>query len=157
MELRVFTEKLFARAAEKGLLECEVYCVAGSSFSSSVFKGEIVDYSVSDAVGLGFRALVNGKMGYASTQAFDDDAIEMLISAARTNAELIGSEDAQFLFAGGGEYAKLDLYSAPLEAVTAAEKIALARGKKEYDKRQTLRERQDNLEAHRAMRRRELT
>lgn len=35
--------------------------------------------------------------------------------------------------------------------------IALARGKKEYDKRQTLRERQDNLEAHRAMRRRELS
>ena len=30
--------------------------------------------------------------------------------------------------------------------------IALARGKKEYDKRQTLRERQDNLEAQRAMR-----
>jgi SsrA-binding protein len=30
--------------------------------------------------------------------------------------------------------------------------IALARGKKEYDKRQTLRERQDNLEAMRAMR-----
>ena len=30
--------------------------------------------------------------------------------------------------------------------------IALARGKKEYDKRQALRERQDNLEAMRAMR-----
>lgn len=30
--------------------------------------------------------------------------------------------------------------------------IALARGKREYDKRQALRERQDNLEAHRAMR-----
>jgi len=30
--------------------------------------------------------------------------------------------------------------------------IALARGKKEYDKRQALRERQDNLEAQRAMR-----
>ena len=30
--------------------------------------------------------------------------------------------------------------------------IALARGKREYDKRQTLRERQDNLEAQRAMR-----
>ncbi len=34
--------------------------------------------------------------------------------------------------------------------------IALARGKKEYDKRQTLRERQDNMEAQRAMRQREL-
>ena len=30
--------------------------------------------------------------------------------------------------------------------------IALARGKREYDKRQTLRERQDNLEAQKAMR-----
>lgn len=35
--------------------------------------------------------------------------------------------------------------------------IALARGKKEYDKRQTLRERQDTLEAQRAMRAREMT
>jgi len=32
--------------------------------------------------------------------------------------------------------------------------IALARGKREYDKRQALRERQDNLEAQRAMRER---
>ena len=34
--------------------------------------------------------------------------------------------------------------------------IALARGKREYDKRQTLREQQDNREAQRAMRYREL-
>lgn len=34
--------------------------------------------------------------------------------------------------------------------------IALARGKKEWDKRQALRERQDTLEANRAMRAREL-
>jgi SsrA-binding protein len=34
--------------------------------------------------------------------------------------------------------------------------IALARGKREWDKRQALRERQDNLEARRAMRHREL-
>jgi SsrA-binding protein len=34
--------------------------------------------------------------------------------------------------------------------------IALARGKREYDKRQTMRERQDDLEARRAIRAREL-
>ncbi|MCG7426907.1 SsrA-binding protein SmpB [Helcobacillus massiliensis] len=34
-------------------------------------------------------------------------------------------------------------------------KVALARGKKEWDKRQTLREKQDNREAQRAMRHRE--
>ncbi|MBI9115105.1 SsrA-binding protein SmpB [Sanguibacter suaedae] len=34
--------------------------------------------------------------------------------------------------------------------------IAVARGKREFDKRQTLREQQDNREAHRAIRQREL-
>lgn len=34
--------------------------------------------------------------------------------------------------------------------------IAVARGKKEYDKRHTLREQQDNREAHRAIRQREI-
>lgn len=34
--------------------------------------------------------------------------------------------------------------------------LALARGKREYDKRQALREKQDNREAHRAMRQREM-
>ena len=33
--------------------------------------------------------------------------------------------------------------------------IALAQGKREYDKRQALREQQDNREAHRAMRHRQ--
>lgn len=127
METREFIKKLFARAAEKGLTECEVYCEGGSSFSASVFKGEIVDYSVSDAAGLGFRALLNGKMGYASTQALDDEAIEMLTDAAKTNAELIGSEDRQFMYGGGAEYRKLDIYSPAVEAITAAEKLRLAR------------------------------
>lgn len=127
METREFINKLFARAAEKGLDACEVYFESGSSFSASVFKGEIVDYSVSDGAGLGFRALVNGKMGYASTQALDDEAIEMLTDAAKTNAELIGSEDQQFLFGGGAAYGTLDIFSRAVANLTAAEKLQLAR------------------------------
>ncbi|MGI6240189.1 MAG: TldD/PmbA family protein, partial [Christensenellales bacterium] len=127
MELREFIEKLFQRAAEKGLTECEVYYEAGASFSASIFKGELTDYNVSDAQGLGFRALYRGKMGYASTQAFDEAAIEMLADAARTNAELIGSEDQQFLHDGAGEYQKIELYNPAIEDLSAAEKIALAR------------------------------
>lgn len=127
MKMREFIDRLFARAAEKGLTECEVYYESGSSFSASVFQGEIVDYSVSDALGLGFRALVNGKMGYASTQALDDEAIEMLTDAAKTNAELIGNDDVQFMYGGGADYPALDIYSPAVDAVTAADKLTLAR------------------------------
>ena len=127
MELNLFIEKLFARAAEEGMDKCEVYYVDGSSFDVNVYKGEVVDYSVSDAAGLGFRALVDGKMGYASTQAFDEEAVELLVNAVKTNAALIESEDVQFLYDGHGEYAKLDLYDPAIDTVSAGDKIAYAR------------------------------
>ena len=127
MELNLFIEKLFARAAQEGMDKCEVYYVDGSSFDVNVYKGEVVDYSVSDAAGLGFRALVDGKMGYASTQAFDEEAVELLVNAVKTNAALIESEDEQFLYDGHGEYAKLDLYDPAIDTVSAGDKIAYAR------------------------------
>ena len=128
MELNLFIEKLFARAAEEGMDKCEVYYVDGSSFDVNVYKGEVVDYSVSDAAGLGFRALVDGKMGYASTQAFDEEAVELLVNAVKTNAALIESEDEQFLYDGHGEYAKLDLYDPAIDTVSAGDEDRLRPG-----------------------------
>ena len=67
MDRQAFIDKLFARAQSEGFEAYEVYCVKGDSFEVSVFGGEIVDYTVSESMGLGFRALSGGKMGYAST------------------------------------------------------------------------------------------
>lgn len=127
MERKIFIEKLFARAAEEGMEKCEVSYSGGSSFSVSVFKGEVLEYSASDSLSLMFRALIDGKYGYASTQALDDDAIELLVNSARTNAELIENEDEQFMHDGSGEYAKIDVYRPEIDAVPEKDKIAFAR------------------------------
>ena len=127
MDKNTFIQKLFARAAEKGITQCEVFYETGSSFSVNVFKGEVIDYSAADEAGLGFRALVNGKMGYASTQALDDEAIELLVNAVITNAELIENSDVQFMHDGSGEYVTIDNYDAAIDEVTPAAKIALAK------------------------------
>lgn len=127
MDKNIFIQKLFARAAEMGVTQCEAYYASGSSFDVNVFKGEVIDYNAADAVGLGFRALVNGKMGYASTQALDDEAIELMVNAVITNAALIESDDEEFMYDGSGEYASLELYDPAIDAVSAADKIALAR------------------------------
>ena len=66
MNRQQFIDALFARAKEAGFEACEVYYSASDSFSTSVFKGEITEYSVSESLGLGFRGLFGGKMGYAS-------------------------------------------------------------------------------------------
>ncbi|MBQ8972787.1 MAG: TldD/PmbA family protein [Clostridia bacterium] len=127
MEYRQFIEALFQRAKAAGFTDCEAYYSAGESFSVKVFKGEILKYSASDELGLGFRGLYNGKMGYASTQILDEEAIDLLVEGAKSNAELIENDDPQPLYPGDSEYAKVDPWSDALNEITPAQKIELAK------------------------------
>lgn len=131
MERREFINRLFDRARQRANgaadFACEACYSESDSFEVQVKNGEIYQYNVSDGGGLGFRALVNGKMGYASTQILDEDAIDLLVDGALENANLVESEDRQFLFAGSERYPKLNLYNPALDALSAAEKIDLAK------------------------------
>ena len=123
MDIQAFLDALFARAKCEGIEQCEAYVAASDAFEAYVNKGEITDYAVSNSLGLSFRALIEGKMGYASTQALDEAAIELLIEGAKTNAALIESEDEQAFFAGGAAYLVHELYNPALESVGASEKL----------------------------------
>lgn len=127
MELNVFIGKLFEAAKAAGFEACEATCMKGDEFSVAVKNGEIIDYSVSSTMGLGFRALVKGKMGYASTQVLDEEALDLLIHGVSENAALIENKDEQFIFAGSASYPELNAYNLAIDNVTAAEKIDMAR------------------------------
>lgn len=127
MERQKFIEALFARAKEAGFEACEVYYSAASSFEAGVLKGEVINYNVSDSMGLGFRGMIGGKMGYSSTQILDEEAVDLLVDSAKTNAELIENEDKQFIYPGDAEYADVDGYNPAQDGVSAAEKIEMAR------------------------------
>ena len=86
MNEKQFIEKLFARAKATGLTEYEAYFKQGDSFRVTVFNGELDAYDVNTSVGLSFRAIHNGRMGYAYTEAFDDAAVEMLVERVIGNA-----------------------------------------------------------------------
>jgi len=126
MERNEFIRRLFDAAAGRGG-QCEVCAETGSSFEVQVKDGEIVQYSVADSMGLGFRALKDGKTGTASTQILDEEAISQLVDGAFENAALVESEDKQFMFPGSPEYPDLKLYNPALEAVDAAAKIEMAK------------------------------
>ena len=131
MDRKEFVEKLFARAREKAGdapdFACEACFGSNEEFEVQVKNGEIYQYNVSDNGGLGFRALVNGKMGYASTQILDEAAVDMLVDGALENAALVESEDEQFIFGGSERYPALKLYEPRLEAIDAAKKIEMAK------------------------------
>ncbi len=127
MQLQEFLDRLFQGAQRRGIAACEAYIRTGDSFSAQVVNGEVVDFSASSGLGLSFRALVDGKMGYASTQALDEDAVGMLIEGVVTNARLIGSADEQFIFPGSASYPRCDVYNPAIDAIPAVDKIGWAK------------------------------
>ena len=126
MKLTPFIDKLFDKAKNADFEDFEIFYAGGRSFRVRIFEGNVDEYSVNKTYGISFRGLSGGKMGYSYTEAFDDEAIDMLIRHAQKNAEIIENEDKQFIFAGSGSYSEVNAYNEALDAVSAKEKIATA-------------------------------
>ena len=134
MDKQQFMERLLAEAKAQGIDPAEVYFSAGSSFSAGAMNGNIDSYKVSTRQGLGLRGMYQGKMGYASTQAFDEEAIRQLIEGVKEGALLREDEGAEEIYEGDAEYPTVVSYdetlaqvpaTAKLDAVLAIEKAAL--------------------------------
>lgn len=125
MQFEAFLKELFERARAEGFEQSEVYLSAGDSFEANILNGSVIGYNVSSARGLGFRALYRGKIGYASTQVFDESALDMLIEGAKANAEMIENEDVQFIFEGSARYEPMDVYNPALNDFDAPKKLDL--------------------------------
>ena len=126
MERREFIAELLKRGKNLGV-EAEVCVDSGSDFEVQVRDGEVLEYSVSDTAGLGFRVLKNGRTGVASSQILDEEALDQLIRGALENAELVESKDEQFMFPGSENYPELNLYNPSIDAIPASEKIDMAK------------------------------
>ncbi len=109
MELNVFLDQLFAKAKEAGLEAAEAYIAEDESFHAMATDGEITQYSSNLTKGLSLRVKVNGKIGYASTEAFDEDAIGWLLENAMDSAVLCEDTSEQFIYDGKEENAALNL------------------------------------------------
>ena len=110
-----------ARAA--GIEACEAYVSSRDSFRAMTTEGEVVEYESNLTRGLGFRGLYRGRMGYASTEAFDEEAVGQLVRGVMESAELCEDEDEAPLYDGGEPVPDMDLRSPALAQVTPQEKI----------------------------------
>ncbi len=126
MDIREFKDSLFAKAREEVFEDYEIYYVDGESFRVTIYEGEIDQYSVNSHMGLSFRGLYKGNMGYSYTEILDDYALEMLIKSAKENAMAIEDEDIDIIYGGKDAYANIEGYNEELAKVNADEKIKLA-------------------------------
>lgn len=123
MALKVWKDKIFELGKIAGFADMEVYWQSGKSFEAMVFEGDISKYSVSDEAGLAFRGILNGKMGYAYTEILDEASVVRLIEDAKSNAEIIETEEEVFIYGGGQATVALNLYNSALNDVKNEEKL----------------------------------
>ena len=125
LNVDAFISQVLACAAREGLEAAEVFYTNSDSFSARCVKGEIASYTVSESGGLSLRGIWQGKMGYASTEALDEDAVSQLISGVKESAELTEDKDVQEIFRGSETYADVPSYSAALQNVPESDKLKL--------------------------------
>ena len=140
MELNAFIQRLLNEAKAQGMEPAEAYIVENESFSAEAMNGEITQYTANCTRGIGFRAVVDGKMGYCGTEALDEQAIQQLLRGARDSAELCENDSQPTIYPGDdASLPELPLYDPKQADVPSEDKLRFAleieRIAKAYDPR----------------------
>ncbi len=126
MELDLFLNKLMEAAKKAGIEAAEAYVAEGDSFKAVSASQEIIQYAVNTTRGLSLRGLYGGRMGYASTEVMDEEAVDQLVEGVLESAMVVEDEDRQVIYAGDTGYPRVDTFDPALDQVTPDEKIGFA-------------------------------
>ena len=119
MDFNTFKEAVIAAAKDQGITEYELYYRVSESTSVETFRHEINEFSSALDGGMCFRCIVDGKMGYASTEELSEREAAGIVARAAGNAKILETEEQVFLGKGGQTYAPLEL--TPYELPTIEE------------------------------------
>ena len=108
MTFNEFKELVIAQCAAQGVTEYELYYQAGASTSVDTFQHSINEFTSSYSGGLCFRCIVNGKMGYASTEDLSAEQAKAVVAKAIDSISVLESEEKVFLGDGGQSYEPLE-------------------------------------------------
>ena len=126
MDIREFSDRVLAAAKAAGVDPAEISYSSSDSFSVRARLGKLENYQVSDRVSCVLRGKVNGRIGSASTQAIEEESIDMLVRGVMESAGLIETDEQDEILPPDDHYETVVNMKPELENVTAQQKIALA-------------------------------
>ncbi|MCF7858191.1 MAG: TldD/PmbA family protein [Candidatus Cloacimonetes bacterium] len=126
-------QKIFEYAKGKAD-ETEILLSVGTSFSVKINEQNVESFNYADSKGIGVRVIVKGKVGYAYTENFDEDTLNIIVDNAIENAKYSESDDVVFLDKYPENEQKPNVFSEELAKVDVKEKIRLAKALEKYAK-----------------------
>ena len=125
LDFNTFKEAVIAAAKELGVAEYELYYRVYESTDVETFRHEINEFSSSLDGGVCFRCIVDGKMGYASTEELSNEQAASIVARAVDNAKMLEAEEKVFLGKGGETYEPLTITPYALPSVQEMTATAL--------------------------------
>lgn len=119
MDFQEFKKCAIAKAQAMGIADYELYYESARSTSVSAYQHGMNQFTSAAEGGVCFRCIVNGKMGYASTEELSEAQADAIVERAADNASVLEAEEPVFLCEGGREYAKLPAKEYPLPTTQA--------------------------------------
>lgn len=139
MELRQFMDSVLAAALAAGISPAQVSASGSAEFKAGVREGKLETYEVGDSLTVTLRGkcapcgrqdpceTCDGRIGTASTQALDEESVARLVQGVKESAELIETDEQDEILPPDAHYGSVVNESEAVEAMSAQEKIALAR------------------------------
>lgn len=126
MDYIKLTESLVAKAKQFGAGSAEVYLETGRNLSIQVQDGEIETIEEASSSGVGFRVIVDGKMGFSHCNELTNSALEDTLKKAIDFARLTTRDENNVLPDDKG-YTQVDgLYDPEISKVPMDKKIQMA-------------------------------
>lgn len=97
--LRSTAESLLAMAEKAGAQHAEVYGYGGTSLSAKMEKGDLGQVQADEGASLGLRVILDGRLGFASTNQSDAEALGRVASDAVAIARLSPADESNVLAA----------------------------------------------------------
>lgn len=126
MDIMSFKEKIFEKAKLEGFSDFEIYYGKSESLEIGIYEGDIDNYNVNTTLGVSFRGIYNGKMGYSYTELIDEDSVNILVLSAKDSALSIDNEDEEFIYGEKEEYKSICGFNEELSKLPVEKKIEFA-------------------------------
>lgn len=126
MDFQTFRQWVEQEAAALHMEDYELYYQLEESASVSAFRRELNGFSDASEGGVCLRCLIDGKMGYASTQDLGEASARALVHRAVDNAAVLETAEPEFFVGAGQDYQPVATRTEALPGAAALGETALA-------------------------------
>ncbi len=126
MNYKKLSEKLVQQCLKQGASAAEVYFETSRDLSINVLNGEIETIEEASSAGVGFRVLVNGRMGFSHCNDLTGTSLKNTLKQAIQFAKLTTADENNLLPANQGFTPVDGLYDPKIASVSMEDKIQMA-------------------------------